>query len=290
MADNFQPLIIQQPFGRLSALKSVQNAPVKLVALHGWLDNLGSVLPILSALPTVPSLTFDWRGHGFSDWATSPQYVFSDYLHDLHCVLSNESDEPIWLLGHSLGALIATTYAAIYPNKVAGLILIEGLSPLYESPDNVITRLCQNIEGETVSKKTGRQCFDDPLQAILWRSRVNQISCEQITPIVDRGLMQTDLGWQWRYDPKLWLCSPWRFTQTQAQYLCEQVSCPVLSLVGDKGFTRLRDPLGELSWFQRIEQVTLSGGHHCHLQNVILSAKLILDFLSANDENKNNMQ
>jgi pimeloyl-ACP methyl ester carboxylesterase len=283
VVDSFQPLTLSVSFGHLSAVKSAQNAPIKLVALHGWLDNLGSVLPILTELPTISSLTFDWRGHGFSDWATSSHYVFSDYLNDLQEVLSQETDQPVWLLGHSLGALTATAYAAIYPEKIAGLILIEGLSPLYEEAENVVSRLRQHINGEAISKNIGRQCFDNEDQAILWRSRINQTTLAQISPIVKRGLMQKDGRWQWRFDPKLWLSSSGRFTHTQAQYLCEQVRCPVLSLVGNKGFPTLRDPLGELSWFQCIEQVVLSGRHHCHLQNVTQSAALILNFLAVHD-------
>ncbi len=283
MCNDFQPLTLKCVCGRLSALKSANNASIKLVALHGWLDNLGSVLPILSALPSISSLTFDWRGHGLSDWTNATHYVFSDYLQDLHDVLHQECDTPVWLLGHSLGALVATTYAAIYPEKIAGLILIEGLAPLSEPEKNIISRLRQHIDGECITNNVGRQSFDDLTQAIRWRAKLNQTSFSAIRPLVERGLKPQKRGWQWRFDPKLWGCSPWRFTPDQAQHLCEQVRCPVLSLVGDKGFAWLRDPLGELSWFSRIEQKTLPGGHHCHLQNVTLSATLIFDFLTVHD-------
>lgn len=45
---------------------------------------------------------------------------------DLHAVLANaEVPTPYVLVGHSLGGMIATTYARTYPDEVSGLILVD---------------------------------------------------------------------------------------------------------------------------------------------------------------------
>ncbi len=65
----------------------------------------------------------DLRGHGQSDPADDyPQELF---VADLNAVLdSNQLRHPV-LAGWSLGGSIAIRYAALYPQKVAGLVLVD---------------------------------------------------------------------------------------------------------------------------------------------------------------------
>lgn len=52
---------------------------------------------------------------------------------DLHALLSNHTQGPYVIVGHSYGGLIARLYASTYPNAVAGLVLEDALSEgLYE--------------------------------------------------------------------------------------------------------------------------------------------------------------
>jgi pimeloyl-ACP methyl ester carboxylesterase len=68
----------------------------------------------------------DWRGYGQSEWLAHP-YWFPDYYADLHCILDHYTNEPARLVGHSMGANIASTYAGLRPERVSQLVMMDFL-------------------------------------------------------------------------------------------------------------------------------------------------------------------
>jgi pimeloyl-ACP methyl ester carboxylesterase len=73
----------------------------------------------------------DWRGYGESEWLNRP-YWFPDYYADLDGLLSRYSpDKPVRLVGHSMGANIAGSYAGLRPQRVSQLVMLDflGLKP-----------------------------------------------------------------------------------------------------------------------------------------------------------------
>lgn len=67
-------------------------------------------------------IALDQRGHGKSDWAAPPAYRGDDYVADLDGLVNALQLTNIVLMGHSMGALHATRYAALRPEKAAALI------------------------------------------------------------------------------------------------------------------------------------------------------------------------
>lgn len=69
--------------------------------------------------------SYDRAGYGFSDKGPLPRDLRADVA-DLHAlVLSAKLAAPLILVGHSLGSNIVRRYAELYPNEVAGLVLID---------------------------------------------------------------------------------------------------------------------------------------------------------------------
>lgn len=99
-----------------------------VVMLHGMRD---VALSLIDTARTIASgyhvLLADLRGHGDSDKPGS--YSMSAYLFDLHNLLNELTDSPVALFGHSLGGQIAVRFAAMFPDRVRALILVEGLGP-----------------------------------------------------------------------------------------------------------------------------------------------------------------
>ena len=56
-------------------------------------------------------------------------YVFVDWLDDLYQITQAAGWQRFILLGHSLGALIASAYAGVFPEQIERLILLEGSAP-----------------------------------------------------------------------------------------------------------------------------------------------------------------
>ncbi|RZA29030.1 MAG: alpha/beta hydrolase, partial [Lysobacteraceae bacterium] len=53
-------------FGRLAGLRAGSQGRQKVLALHGWLDNAASFLPLATQLPELDLVMLDLPGHGRS--------------------------------------------------------------------------------------------------------------------------------------------------------------------------------------------------------------------------------
>jgi len=83
--------------------------------------------PLLDQLATFANISaWDMRGHGTSRDAGTPETFrgWRTYYDDLGDLLQ-QSNEPMWLAGHSIGATTSLAAAALHSNKVLGLILVE---------------------------------------------------------------------------------------------------------------------------------------------------------------------
>lgn len=79
----------------------------------------------------VSVFTYDRPGYGDSP-ATSTLRDPCSIAHEQHHVLSDAGVKPPYLLvGHSLGGLYEYTYAKLYPNEVAGMVLLDPTHPQY---------------------------------------------------------------------------------------------------------------------------------------------------------------
>lgn len=108
-----------------------------LFMLHGWMDMSASFQFLVDALQREwHVIAPDWRGFGLSDHAGT-SYWFPDYLGDLDAILQHYSPtQPVYLLGHSLGANVAGVYAGVRANRIKKLVNLEGFGmPTTSSED-----------------------------------------------------------------------------------------------------------------------------------------------------------
>lgn len=104
-----------------------------LLLVHGWMDVAASWQFMVDALP--PGfvagrriLAPDWRGFGLTDPpAGGDHYGFPDYLADLDFLIDRLAPEqPVDLVGHSMGGNIAMMYAGVRPARIRRLVNLEG--------------------------------------------------------------------------------------------------------------------------------------------------------------------
>ncbi len=111
---------------RLRILEQGRGSGRPLLLLHGTGDNAHTWDLLAPALAgTFRVLALDQRGHGKSGWAVPPSYRCEDYLEDLSAVIGSLGLEGLILLGHSMGALHASLYAALNPERVAALVHVD---------------------------------------------------------------------------------------------------------------------------------------------------------------------
>jgi pimeloyl-ACP methyl ester carboxylesterase len=118
-------LDIEGPEGNLFVLDGGLGDP-PVVLLHGlggssrqWQSQLDHLWPSRRAL------ALDLRGHGDSETAPASSYDIEGFVADLAAVVDALQLDRLILAGHSLGASVALRYAALYPDRLAGLLLVD---------------------------------------------------------------------------------------------------------------------------------------------------------------------
>jgi pimeloyl-ACP methyl ester carboxylesterase len=119
----------------------------RVFMLHGWMDVAASFQFLVDAL------TRDWhviapdlRGFGRSEW--QPQgYWYWDYVADLDALITQLSpDEPVRLVGHSLGGNVVMHYAGARPARVRAVVSLDGFGIPFETPDAAPRKLARWLD------------------------------------------------------------------------------------------------------------------------------------------------
>ncbi|WP_139685499.1 alpha/beta fold hydrolase [Vibrio tasmaniensis] len=250
-----------------------------VVFIHGWLDNSASFTQVMQQVakldPNAHLIAIDLFGHGFSSHKAGSYYPFHDYIDDLHQLVTKLSPNRLVLVGHSLGALIASCYSAAFPEKVSGLIQIEGHGPLSEAPHETVSRLRDGVLSRLRQRRKPSRPLASLEDAIKLRAYANQINAELIAPIVERGIAEFENSWQWRCDPNLKCDSLYRMSQAHAEAIMAAIECPQLIILGNDGYRHLQHNRYK-SAHSPLNIETIPGGHHCHLESPELVSELIL--------------
>ena len=169
------------------------NAP-KLFMVHGWMDISASFQFVVDELKRDwHVIAPDMRGFGYSDWAQDG-YWFPDYLADLEALLDHYSpDEPVRLVGHSLGGNITSVYSGVRPARVAQLVSLEGYGIVENRPEMAPERLERWLDSRKEPEKL--RPYPDK-EAVIERLRKNnpRLSYERAFFLADYWTEVNDKG------------------------------------------------------------------------------------------------
>jgi len=289
---------------RLYHRRGVDDAFRPLVILHhGWLDQGASWGPVADRLArdfrvVVP----DARGHGDSDWVgPGGAYWFPDYLLDLHNLVDSlrsegiHGDEPVDLIGHSMGGSVAAYYAGTFPEDVRRLVLIEGLGPPNEGPGLIAARLHGFVSSTRAAwSKRQRQStgglapeggesqradvlpgLDDAARRLMQADRLlaapvaKWLAGHATRPAPDGQ------GWVWKSDPLHKARSGMPFVIDHARELWSRITAPTLVVDAGRGFPT-PDRAERLAQIRDHRAVTLPHvGHNVHLHDPVRLSTLI---------------
>jgi alpha-beta hydrolase superfamily lysophospholipase len=111
-----------------------------LIVVHGLGEHSGRYEALAHAMVSArfAYYSFDLRGHGQSQGPRGDVHSFNDYLEDLDCffalVAEREKQLPVFLMGHSLGGILAVLYALDHQRRLAGLITASTAFQLISPP------------------------------------------------------------------------------------------------------------------------------------------------------------
>lgn len=128
---------IRLPSG--ATLRYVEQGPsdaTPLILLHGFPDSWLSYETVLANLPsTIHAIALSQRGFGNSDKLEDGGYHPRDLAADLADVMKLLRIPRAILVGHSMGALVAQSFAVAFPERVAGLVLIGTFKAQYDNAE-----------------------------------------------------------------------------------------------------------------------------------------------------------
>ena len=277
---------------------SHSNQP-KILALHGWLDNAASFIPLAEELPDCEILAIDFPGHGHSDWRCGKLwYHLVDYLEDLALLLKNlQSKDPGWqhfhLLGHSLGGVVAGLWAAAMPETLRSMSIIEGLGPLADTRGENSARLRRALDSLNKLEDKQLRLFTTTNQAAKARAISGGMELELAEILVRRSLheaIDTDgnQGWQWSTDPRLMHISPNRYSEEQILELLGDIKTPLLFIHGDPlpDFIDIEVMKKRITAAHAQAIVCIPGHHHLHMQHPKQTAQHIRAHIAHNPGTK----
>jgi len=123
-----------------------------LVMLHGWMDVGASWQFVVDAFSQAflsgrHIIAPDWRGYGLTECQGHDNYWFPDYLADLDFLLDHYApDQPVDLVGHSMGGNVVMLYAGVRPERIRRLINLEGFGMPATKPSQAPKRYAKWME------------------------------------------------------------------------------------------------------------------------------------------------
>ena len=262
---------INLPHATLTAKTWGDPALPPLLALHGWLDNAGSfdrLAPLLGADRHVVAL--DLLGHGHSSHLPAGTwYHYVDYFDQIRATLDHFGWQRVDLLGHSLGGTLASLFAALYPERVGELLLIEALGPLITTLHDALPQLRRALDQRAAfADKKPLRVFPTLDGAIAARMTANDLSEAAARTIVERGVTAVERGFVWSSDPRLTLDSPQRHTEAQVLAMLGGIRAPTLVVLADPATIYLPTAMmdARADAVADIRVVRLAGHHHLHLE------------------------
>jgi len=228
-----------------------------VIALHAhWMEGT-TFEPLAAALaPDWRVIALDQRGHGYSDPAKT--YTREDYLGDLQSLIAHLApDEPIALLGNSLGGVNAYQFAARHPQLVRALVIED----------------------------IGAEVRDDTTFALPWgglyetREALVERVGARFVPYLEPSFRKTHEGWRLAFDPGDTVASQ---NSLNGDHWKDWLGsdCPALLIRGRDSRVTAQDHMEQMALRRpntRLE--ILEGGHVVHMDNPIGFAEAVKKFL-----------
>jgi acylglycerol lipase len=146
------------------AMPAQGRAKATIVLAHGYGEHIGRYEHVIDAMTAARFGVYavDQRGYGRSDGSRAIVDRFDRYVDDLALVTAlpkaEHADRPLFVLGHSMGGLVAARYAMRHQAELAGLVLMSPALSLPNVPSRVeqqMLRLMARVAPETEIPRQG---------------------------------------------------------------------------------------------------------------------------------------
>lgn len=293
-------IVIEAPTVTLAGWDYGNSTAQPMVLLHGLTDLAWSLHPVAETFSDrYHVLNFDLRGHGDSGW--SGRYTVPYFVSDLRVVIDQLGLARPVLFGHSMGSIVTSTFAGLWPDEPAALVMAEGLGPPSRYGEGepagrrAVTRAFVEslVEDPTRPPMTDVGAARDRLRRAhprLDERRISELAEAGTRPGPDGGLI-------WKWDPFVrgWAAV---FDRQRFEECWAAVTCPTLIITGGEAWERWWKPTdaarpgpgfdgpmpdaerdGRLALFADVEHRTIDAGHMLHFDAPDEVVAVTADFL-----------
>lgn len=244
--------------------------PVLMV--HGWLDNAMSFARLAPDIAAhAPVHAIDMAGHGQSGHRPPGySYWLMDYVADLSELIDTHfpqsEDQPIDLVGHSLGGIVCALYAAAFPERVRRLVMIDSLGALSLPARETIPQLRRALQKKRNGSAPPAIYPDVETAARIREGGLSPLSPEAASLLVPRNMRSFGMGYVWQTDPRLRHPTALMMTEQQVEASLAAIETPCLFVRAQEGLLARRTGLDQrAALIPKLTTVDVPGGHHCHL-------------------------
>lgn len=266
---------------RLAALCYGPEDGVPALAMHGWLDNAASFSRLAEHLSGLNLVALEHAGHGRSQHRPDGVYPLVDFVADAAAAIAALGWERCVVIGHSLGAAVATLLAGTCPERVMKVVALEGLTPLTTAEEDAPQLLREAIAAEAAAR--GREEHAGyPDAGVVARRLAAQVGMrvDSAEVLLRRGLQRHGDLHRWRADPRLRLPSRMRLTDGQVLAFLRAIACPTLVVRARPGMPIDESMLqGRFAAIADATLVHVEGGHHVHLDEPAAVAAVVQPFI-----------
>jgi pimeloyl-ACP methyl ester carboxylesterase len=253
-----------------------------ILAVHGWQDNAASFSKLAPLLEGYRIVALDFPGHGHSARRPlSAVYYIWSYIAEIRAVVEHFGWQEFVLLGHSMGGAVGSLYAALYPEELTRMVLLDIVGPISTPPEKLPEQMRDALLQLDSPKGRQRHYYADFATAVQARAEKG-LSVEAATALASRSVVCDEQGCYWDMDPRLRVLSPMSMSEDQVAAFLLQIRCPVLAILSKTFWIPRQDMLQRRKPLLRTARFhQLGGGHHQHMEAQAAEiAALIKDFLA----------
>jgi len=277
-----EELALPLPHLELAARAWGEDGDTRVIALHGWLDNAATFDRLAPVLGGARVAALDLPGHGRSGrFPAGCGHHFVDWVPVVIAAADALGWERFSLMGHSMGAGIASLVPSATPGRVERVVLLEGFGPLSESAADAPASLATALRQEAKVGRDAPRIFRSLDAAVAARRRDSDLDRESARRLVERSTEPASNGVRFTHDPRLKTRSRTRLTEEQVLAFLGAVTCPVLAIRASAGWPFPEDVVARrMAAVRDLECAEVEGGHHVHLTHPERVAPLVREFLS----------
>lgn len=287
---------IWAPWGHIAGRWYGNRVERPILAIHGWLDNLGTFDTLIPLLPDyLGVLCIDLPGHGRSSrLPPGMHYSTVEFMYIIARVMKEYKWQKVSLMGHSLGGILCFLFTSLASHLVDMVISLDILLPLLENP-KTINQWGPHIENHLLEEERAeKNKFSEPPSYTLAQMRklVAQGTYDSVPSNLAQHLLYRSVAKSQLYPDKFYFDKDRRVKYYSVMTLTKPLAAEFARRIKNKPYLILKAEdspfisqssnealsiLGEQN--PQFEYYEVPGAHHAHLTHAAECAKHIVPFL-----------